>query len=192
MPISPNLRVICENGQYTFIAIIVSMEYRRLYVPGGTYFFTLVTNRRERIFYDSVAIKTFWQAIDYVKLRHPFNLVADVLMPDHLHIILTLPIGDSNFPTRWRLIKSYFSRNYKNTRFSPPLWQNRYWEHLIRDEEDLVSHIDYIHYNPVKHGLTTLPSEWEHSSFMRFVNEGYYSDNWSQEFNILNDISYMD
>lgn len=168
------------------------MEYRRLYVPGGTYFFTLVTNRRERIFYDSVAIKTFWQAIDYVKLRHPFNLVADVLMPDHLHIILTLPIGDSNFPTRWRLIKSYFSRNYKNSRFSPPFWQNRYWEHLIRDEEDLVSHIDYIHYNPVKHGFTTLPSEWENSSFMKFVNEGYYSDNWSQEFNILNDISYMD
>ncbi len=168
------------------------MEYRRLYVPGGTYFFTLVTNQRNRIFNDGIAIKTFWQAIDYVKFRHPFTIVANVLMPDHLHIILTLPQGDSNYSTRWRLIKSCFSRNYKNNNPSPPFWQNRYWEHLIRDEEDLATHIDYIHYNPVKHGYTDLPSKWKNSSFTRFMEDGFYGDNWSQETNILNDINYIE
>ena len=122
--------------------------------------------------------------------QHPFKLDAFVLLPDHLHCIWTLPKDDSNFSTRWRLVKSYFSHRCKNRHQSiisasrgkkkeQALWQRRFWEHLIRDEADLISHVEYIHYNPVKHGLVTAPKDWEYSSFHRYVQVGIYTKSGS-------------
>ncbi len=121
--------------------------------------------------------------------RHPFKIDAFVLLPEHLHCIWTLPNGDRDFSKRWRLIKSYFTRKcdekYKLTPWESrkrkkeqAVWQRRFWEHLIGDDKDFVKHVEYIHYNPVKHGLVEAPKDWEHSSFHRYVREGKYALNW--------------
>jgi putative transposase len=173
------------------------MKYRRAKVKGGTYFFTLVTHRRIKIFAQSENVELLRQAFRKVKERHPFKIDAFVLLPDHLHCIWTLPQGDADFSTRWRLIKSDFSRqigavgwveerNPTKTTTSAsrlrknekPIWQRRFWEHLIRNHEDLRRHVEYIHFNPVKHGLTKTPDDWEYSSFHRYVDKGIYDKNW--------------
>jgi putative transposase len=100
---------------------------------------------------------------------------AVVVLPDHLHCLWRLPERDSDFSTRWRLIKHFFSSGQKQ---NTPIWQRRFWEHTIRDEEDWGRHVDYIHYNPVKHDLVSSPSEWEFSSFSRAVERGWYSAGW--------------
>ena len=146
------------------------MKYRRAKVKGGTYFFTVVTFNRIKIFHNSDNVALLRGAIRKVMLKHPFQIDAFVLLPDHLHCILTLPQHDSDFSTRWRLIKSYFSRNFdgrnvgwvearnptnaaicasRKRKNEKPIWQRRFWEHLIRNQEDLNQHIEYIHYNPV-------------------------------------------
>ena len=158
-------------------------EYRRFKYPGATWFFTVNLTERQnnRLLIDPIDLLR--AAFTYVKNKHPYKIDAIVILPEHLHCILTLPEGDGNFSTRWGLIKAYFSRNIeKGERISKSrvkrgergLWQRRFWEHLIRDEIDYQQHIDYIHWNPVKHGWVQYVKDWPHSSFHRYVNQGIY------------------
>ncbi|MBN1888999.1 MAG: transposase, partial [Thermoflexales bacterium] len=112
--------------------------------------------------------------------------------PDHLHCIWTLPEDDSDFSIRWRLIKSAFTRkcnmpqptvlsSSRQHKGEQAVWQRRFWEHRIRDETDFIRHVEYIHYNPVKHSLVKAPRDWEYSSFHRFVREGAYDQAWGSE-----------
>jgi putative transposase len=120
--------------------------------------------------------------------QRPFTIIASVVLPDHLHFLWALPPDDFDFSTRWRLIKSHFSRHYltaqagisasRRKKGEKQIWQRRYWEHLIRDEADLVRHVEYIHFNPVKHGLAQSPGAWPYSSFSGFVREGLYPPDW--------------
>jgi putative transposase len=123
--------------------------------------------------------------------RHPFRIVASVILPDHMHFIWTLPTDSSDYSTCWRLIKTHFTRNWRrrktqnssNSLESNPcknVWQPRFWEHLIRDENDLTRHIDYIHFNPVKHGYADSPFKWDISSFAGYVQKGMYQQNWGE------------
>jgi putative transposase len=175
------------------------MQYRRAFAPGGTFFFTVVTYQRCPIFSTPQAVEYLRQALRYTLQRMPFTFVASVILPDHLHFIWTLPSGDSDFSTRWRLIKSHFTRHWhygesQNKSISRQLkgeqgiWQRRFWEHLIRNDNDLARHIEYIHYNPVKHGLAKSPAEWQYSSFMQFVKNGIYPLDWSVDEKLLNEI----
>lgn len=165
------------------------MEYRRVEIEGGTYFFTLATyNRRPFLCYPN-NVELLRRAFQYTMQRHPMEIDAFVLLPDHLHTVWTLPKEDCNYSTRWRLIKSYFSRHCqekydgvistsRQSKQERAFWQRRFWEHLIRDNQDFVNHVEYIHYNPVKHGLVAAPKDWEHSSFHRYVQAGLYDELW--------------
>ena len=165
------------------------MRYRRAQTNGGTYFFTVATFKREKILTEPENVKILRDAFRCVMDKHPFAIDAFVLLPDHLHCIWTLPKKDHDFSTRWRLVKSYFSRKC-DERFKRPrqgsrrskkeqaVWQRRFWEHLIRDEKDMINHVGYIHYNPVKHGLTVAPTEWEYSSVHRYGRDGAYGHPW--------------
>jgi putative transposase len=165
------------------------MNYRRMYILGGTYFFTVVAYKRRPIFSSLEAVKLLRNAFSYTMLRMPFTIIADVILPDHMHFIWTMPTECSDYSARWRTIKSHFTRNwrlreYGNKSSSQPqdakieVWQKRFWEHSIRDETDLLRHVEYIHYNPVKHGLASSPLEWKYSSFKKFVNDGLYTQTW--------------
>lgn len=166
------------------------MHYRRAQVKGGTYFFTVVTYKRAKILCEAENIQLLRDSFKKVMGKFPFRIDAFVLLPNHLHCIWTLPPGDVNFSTRWRLIKSNFSRKcndvYKQRNISASrknkneqaVWQRRFWEHSIRDESDFKHHVEYIHYNPVKHRLTDAPKEWEFSSFHRYINNGKYDSDW--------------
>ena len=159
-------------------------NYSRLRIPGGLYFFTVVTAARQPLLLDHIA--GLRQAFRAVRETFPYELDAIVILPDHLHCIWELPPGDTDFSSRWRLIKSRFSRSIprsraetgKTTPNERNVWQRRYWEHLIRDDRDYARHLDYIHYNPVKHGYVEKPVDWPHSSFRRFVEGGIYTRNW--------------
>ena len=156
-------------------------QYKRCYQPGGNYFFTLVTYERRPIFINPDNVAYLKAAINKVKKKYPFSLNAIVILPDHLHCIWRLPENDTDFSMRWRLIKRYFSLEISasiNHRKEKEVWQRRFWEHLIRDENDWRKHMDYIHYNPVKHGLVPSPEEWPHSSFCHYVEKGFYEKNW--------------
>ena len=161
-------------------------NYRRNFVPGGSYFFTAnLENRRTHLLTDHIdalraAFCSTWS-------RHPFTIDAIVVLPDHLHAIWTLPTEDADFPLRWRLIKTAFSRSIQSYEAISPsracksergIWQRRYWEHTLRDETDFASHCDYIHFNPVRHGYVAEPWEWPHSSFRRMVRLGIYPQQW--------------
>jgi len=165
------------------------MEYRRLFIPGGTYFFTLVTYYRQPIFSTPDAVEKLRNAFRYTLERHPFTIVASVILPDHIHFIWALPPHTSDFSTPWRLIKSHFTRNWcpegvksesesRRQKGEADVWQRRFWEHAMRDEADFSKHLDYIHYNPVKHGLVSTPVEWKYSSFMKYVRDGFYTLDW--------------
>ena len=174
------------------------MKYRRARQKGGTYFFTVVTYQRIKIFHRPDSVAVLRQAYKQVMKHHPFSIDAFVLLPDHLHCIWTLPENDDDFSTRWRLIKSFFSRKYEYVGWvkernpangilsasrlkkkEKDIWQRRFWEHLIRDDKDLEQHVDYIHYNPVKHGFAKAPKDWPYSSFHRYVNKGSYNLDWA-------------
>jgi putative transposase len=155
------------------------------------YFFTLVTGGREPILVSDSARWCLKAAIVEARTRWPFEIPAIVLLPDHLHAIWAMPRGDAEFPRRWAWIKRAFTVNWieqggSETAVSRSqwngrrrgVWQRRFWEHLIRDENDFQRHCDYIHYNPVKHGLVRCPQEWPYSSFHRFVEAGDYEANW--------------
>lgn len=162
------------------------MQYRRAFVAGGTYFFTVnLLERDKSLLTDHIdLLKT---AFRRVKSTHPFDIDAIVVLPDHLHTIWTLPANDADFSTRWRLIKSHFSRglpsierinNSRKQKSERGIWQRRYWEHLIRDELDYERHVDYIHYNPVKHGYVDKAVDWPYSSIHRFIEKGIISSDW--------------
>ena len=156
-------------------------DYKRLYRKAGHYFFTVVTHNRQRLLTETANIKRLRNAFRQAQSRHPFLLDAVVVLPEHIHCIWQLPENDNDFSTRWRLIKRYFSvgiENPLNERKEKQVWQRRFWEHLLRDEDDWRRHMDYIHYNPVKHGNAHRPADWPHSSFMRAVERGYYSADW--------------
>ena len=168
------------------------MKYRRAQTEGGTYFFTLVTHHRRRFLCKPENVTYLREAFRYVMVRHPLKIDAFVLLPDHLHCIWTLPEGDCDFSTRWRLIKSAFTRACgeihrgaisasRRQKGEQAVWQRRFWEHQIRDERDLIQHVEYIHYNPVKHSLAKAPKDWEYSSFHRYVREGFYDKEWGAE-----------
>ena len=162
-------------------------DYRRNFRAGACFFFTVnLADRRLRLLTEHV--EELRTAFRETRQRHPFTIDAMVVLPDHLHAIWTLPEGDADFATRWRLIKSTFSRGFgageriSNSRAAKGergIWQRRYWEHTIRDEYDFDRHIDYIHINPVKHGLVTRVSDWPHSSFHRMVKLGIYPEDWA-------------
>lgn len=156
-------------------------DYRRAYVPGGSYFFTVVTWRRNPIFAKDEAISALRHAIRTVKRSRPFDVDGSVVLPDHLHCILHLPEGDSDFSGRWREIKKACSRRIapaSDDRRERRIWQRRFWEHAIRRRDDWRRHMDYVHYNPVKHGFVDKPSEWPCSSFKECVDRGWYAPDW--------------
>ncbi len=150
-------------------------QYRRLYCPGCCYFFTVVTYQRRPLLVANIS--RLREAFRYTKSKKPFIIDAIVVLPDHLHCLWQLPAGDLDFSGRWHQLKRYFSVGIDtpiNDRQEKQVWQRRFWEHLIRDEEDWEKHLDYIHYNPVKHGYVSDPSEWPYSSWSRAVAKGWY------------------
>ena len=162
------------------------MRYRRSYVPGATYFFTVNLLERDKTLLTD-HIDLLKQSMCQVKENHPYRIDAMVVLPDHLHAIWTLPEQDADFSGRWRLIKSALSRELpKGERIRASrqhkgergIWQRRFWEHLIRDENDFVRHVDYIHINPVKHGYVDNPVEWPYSSIHTFIKRGVIAPNW--------------
>jgi putative transposase len=168
-------------------------EYRRLYFPGGTFFFTLVTYETRPIFANEGAGILFYEILEKVSSKLPFDTVAFSLLPEHFHGIWKFPEGDSNYSLRLSEIKRQFSHRYlreiepilekSSSRFrrgAISVWQRRFLEHTIRDEKDLFNHIDYIHYNPVKHGLVRRVCDWKDSSFNEFMNQGLYDIDWGE------------
>jgi putative transposase len=168
-------------------------NYRRNFLAGGSFFFTVnLAERRLRLLTDHVG--TLRTAFRQTRRRHSFTIAAIVVLPDHLHTIWTLPEGDADFSTRWRLIKSAFSRNLaagerisqsRAAKGERGIWQRRYWEHTIRDDDDFAHHVDYIHINPVKHGFVARVRDWPYSSFHRMVKLGVYPRDWADD--VVND-----
>ena len=165
-------------------------EYRRYRIPGATWFFTVNLAERQgnRLLIDHVEVLR--AAFVTVRERHPFQIDAIAVLPDHLHCILTLPAGDADFSTRWGLIKGNFSRRIepgerlsesRRKRGERGVWQRRFWEHCLRDDRDYQRHVDYIHWNPVKHGLTRSVRDWPYSSFHDYVRRGSYPADWGQD-----------
>jgi len=169
------------------------VDYRRVWQPGGCYFFTIVTHQRQAILVETEILDYLRQAFNHIRIKRPFTIDAIVVLPDHLHCIWRLPENDVDYATRWRLIKHFvthkINQNCINMSTSK-LWQKRYWEHCLRDENDWRNHMDYIHYNPVKHGYVTSPMEWPYSSFLKSVEKGLYDKNWGE--NISNGIVEME
>jgi putative transposase len=162
------------------------VRYRRNFIPGGTYFFTVtLADRRSTALVDY--IDRLRAALRATRRERSFAVDAIVVLPDHLHAIFTLPSGDADFSGRWRRIKGHFSNALINggteLKRRPngdlSLWQRRFWEHTIRDESDFARHVDYIHFNPVKHALVPRVRDWPHSSFHRCVREGLLPDDWA-------------
>ena len=154
------------------------MQYRRSLVAGGTYFFTLVTHGRAPWFAHVAWVEALGEAMRQVRNKHPFDTLAIAVMPDHLHCIWRLPEGDADYGTRWMLIKQAVTRCIRVQHPRAKVWQDRFWEHTIRNDRDYAAHCNYVHFNPVKHGLVAQASDWPHSSFERFVAEGIYDANW--------------
>ena len=166
-------------------------DFRRYFVPGGTYFFTVVTAGRRPLFRHETARAILGEAIRTELTQRPFDQIAIVLLPDHLHAIWSLPPGDDCYSERWKSIKARFTKNWTASGGSEAkvsqgyakqrrrgVWQARFMEHTIRDEQDFHHHADYLHWNPVKHKLVDCPWDWPWSSFHRFVESGDYPRDW--------------
>ena len=161
-------------------------NYRRHRVPGGSYFFTVnLLDRKSRLLTEH--IDPLRSAFRKVREIHPFHLDAVVILPDHLHTVWTLPVHDDDYSTRWRLIKTEFSlavpggevrTQSRADKGERGIWQRRFWEHTIRDDEDYARHVDYIHYNPVKHGHVPRVKDWPYSSFHDYVARGILPEDW--------------
>jgi putative transposase len=165
-------------------------DYRRARIKGGTYFFTVKSFERRPILIDKRCRTALRHAIMEVRKTHPFEDLAWVLLPDHLHAIWQLPEGDDNFSARWSLIKKSVTQQCKvwlppsdsasrRTRHERALWQRRFWEHVIRDDLDLERHVDYIHFNPVKHGYVSRVADWPYSTFHGYVRRDIYPQEWA-------------
>ncbi|WP_204140845.1 transposase [Halomicronema sp. CCY15110] len=163
------------------------MEYRRHYQPGGTYFFTVVTESRRPLLIEQ--IERLREAFRHCIQRHPFSIEGIVVLPDHLHTIWRLPEDDADYSTRWMVIKRKFSAGLtsehvnqsKWSKREKGIWQRRFWEHTIRDQDDWQRCLDYIYFNPVKHGYCASPADWPFSSFDRAVQQGQYPADWGAQ-----------
>ena len=153
-------------------------NYRRIKKRGGTYFFTVVTHARRPVFQDGEFRSCLRQILEKTQSQYLFYEEAMVILPDHLHCIWRLPQGDFDYSKRWRIIKGSFTHWFRNKGNDGKIWQNRFWEHTIRNDEDFARHFDYIHYNPVKHNLVDRPVNWEFSTFHKYLSEGWYSEEW--------------
>ena len=166
-------------------------EYRRKYVPGGTFFFTIVTYHRQPLFADPENVSRLRTAVATIKSQMPFNILGAVILPDHIHFLWTLPPLDTAYSKRVGRIKILFTHSLRGRRALPQnvsssrrkhresnVWHRRFWEHTIEDEKDLEHHLNYIHYNPVKHGLVSCPHLWSYSSFHSWVRKGAYPVDW--------------
>jgi len=162
-------------------------NYRRLRVPGGTYFFTVtLIDRKSDLLIRKIELLR--EAVKKVRRDQPFHIDAWVVLPDHLHCVWTLPPEDADYATRWKNIKTAFSKQLPATEASSDaharpqergIWQRRYWEHTIRDDRDYEAHVDYCHINPLKHGLVTAVLDWPFSTFHRYVQAGIYPADWA-------------
>jgi putative transposase len=161
-------------------------RYLRANIKAGAFFFTVpLADRSSNLLMQQIdRLRDVYRS---VQQRIPFETLAICILPDHLHAIWQLPDGDANYPSRWNLIKGGFSRGMgaadgrsssKITKREKGIWQRRYWEHAIRSDDDLARHVDYIHYNPVKHGLVKRVADWPHSSFHRYVERGVLPIDW--------------
>jgi putative transposase len=164
------------------------VNYRRNKIIGATYFFTVtLRNRKSKVLVEH--INELRQAFQKVQQAKPYRTIAAVILPDHLHVIWQLPPDDADYSGRWRHIKSLFTRsliksgkNYSRDKSGEySLWQRRFWEHTIKDDDDLEQHVNYIHYNPVKHGFVNRVCDWSYSSFHRYVREGVLTADWAGE-----------
>ena len=166
-------------------------KYRRANEPGGMFFLTIVTYERKAIFSEPEQVELLRSALKKVKDKSPFRILAAVVLPDHMHFLWSLPRGDTDFSSRVGRMKVLFTRSLgqnAHSRSGPnasrrkhresDVWQRRFWEHTIRDDEDFERHLDYIHYNPVKHGFVTCPHLWPYSSFARWLRDGHYTKEW--------------
>ena len=178
---SPAQRLIHISECVLYCSLAVSSRNRNdchgvvVVPPAGHHF----VRKRQHLLLRAAARK--------VRLRYAYRIEAAVVLPDHLHAILRLPPGDADFPLRWRYLKTLFVRSLPRTEAIPAnrarrgergIWQRRYWEHLIRDAADLNAHVDYIHFNPVKHGLVSRVRDWPHSSFQSYVRAGVLPADW--------------
>jgi putative transposase len=162
-------------------------NYRRAFVAGGCWFFTVnLLERRKTLLVDH--IDALRAGVQKTRQRYPFVIDAVVVLPDHIHAVWTLPPGDADFSLRWRLIKSRFAQalpkrerisDVRRARNERGIWQRRFWEHLIRDEADYARHVEYCYINPVKHALVPRVRDWPHSSFHRDVHAGIFPKDWA-------------
>ena len=169
-------------------------NYRRDNTAGATWFLTVVTYQRQAFLCQDKVRAALREAIGKVHSKYPFKIEAWVLLPDHFHCIWTLPDGDSNFQLRIQLIKRYVTQKCapflhrdeltttsRRKRNESTIWQRRYWEHRLHSEKDFEHHMDYIHYNPVKHGLSQTPTKWPYSTIHRLTKKGVYPADWASE-----------
>lgn len=186
--------VWCVKRTLRFMAIpnVTMPNYRRANTKGGTYFFTVVTYRRQRILCNETVRNALRAGIQTTRATRPFTIDGWVLLPDHLHCIWTLPLNDADFSARWAMIKRFVTKQCapdlqhdewmnrsKQRRKESTIWQRRFWEHQIRDDYDYEAHMDYLHYNPVKHGYVKAVRDWPYSSFHQYVQKGIYSEDWA-------------
>jgi putative transposase len=167
------------------------MRYRRSSVAGGTFFFTVnLADRSSRLLTDHIELLR--GSVRKVRQSYPFEVMAMVVLPDHLHAVWRLPRTDCDYPLRWSLVKAGFSRALEKTerigasreqKRERGIWQRRYWEHQIRDDADLARHVDYIHINPVKHGYVKTPTDWRYSSIHRYIRQGLLPGDWAAGMN---------
>jgi putative transposase len=169
------------------------MHYRRLRIPGATYFFTFVIAGRRPLLRSAEAVADYQAAVEAVRASWPLEVEAEVILPDHLHVMWSLPEGDADFSTRVRLIKSRFVRSVaptvdaadtsesRRSKCERSIWQRRFWEHVVSDERDFAAHLHYIHYNPVRHGLVAAPRDWPYSTFHKWVERGIYELDWGSD-----------
>ena len=164
-------------------------NYKRASFPGGYYFFTVVSYKRRIFLTSELARDCLRHAIRIVRKKRPFDMIALCLLPEHLHCIWKLPRGDADFSTRWSVLKGVFTREFlaggakagrqtrsRKRKREAGVWQRRFWEHQLRDERDLQRHMDYIHYNPVKHGLVAKVDDWPWSTYHRYHRQGWYGN----------------
>ena len=163
-------------------------NYIRNRVSGGTYFFTVNLLERDKAHLTD-HIEVLRAAVRKVRKKSPFHIDAWVILPDHMHAMWTLPKGDTDYSNRWRAIKKEFVKTIPVTEYRSParikrnergIWQRRFWEHTLRDVDDYHRHMDYIHYNPVKHGLVSNVKDWPYSTFHHLVRQGVYDENWGE------------
>lgn len=166
-------------------------NYRRIYVPGATVFLTWVTYNRDPIFAQPHNVGLLRKAVEQTKNEIPFQILAAVVLPDHVHFMWQLPDGDNNYSKRVGRIKTRFTRLLRGIGHRPiniswsrqkhresNVWQRRFWEKIMHHDKMFANHLNYIHYNPVKHGLVQCPHQWQHSSFQKWVKNGHYPHNW--------------